>query len=129
MSVGIVVISHSDEIASGLKKLLQQANDEVPIAACGGTDDGNLGTHAPAIKEAIDKVNAGEGVVLLFDIGSARMNAELAVEMSGNPENMVIADAPLIEGSYAAVVEAGMGKTVSEVGQAAEKARSARKVL
>lgn len=127
MSVGVVVVSHSKALANGLLELISQAQPEVKAAAAGGTDDGVLGTSALKIHTQIESANSGDGVVVLFDIGSAKMNADLAIEMLGSPNNVVIADAPLVEGAYVAVVEAGMGKSVEEVKKAAEHTRAAKK--
>lgn len=128
MSVGVVVISHSKNLADGLLELIAQAQPEVNVAAAGGTDNGELGTSALKIKEQIESVLSSEGVVVLFDIGSAKMNADLALDLLGNPKNVVIADAPLVEGAYVAVVEAGMGKPVEDVKKAAEKTRATKKI-
>jgi len=67
-------------------------------------------------------------VVILFDLGSALINAELALEMLGEDKAVRIADAPLVEGAYAAVVEAGMGSSLEEVVQSAEKAKNLKKI-
>ncbi|HET7658670.1 MAG TPA: dihydroxyacetone kinase phosphoryl donor subunit DhaM [Bacillales bacterium] len=128
MSVGVVVVSHSQSLANGLVELISQANPEVRVASAGGTDDGDLGTSAMKIKEQIESIHTSDGVVVLFDIGSAKMNADLALELLGSPENVVIADAPFVEGAYVAVVEAGMGKSVQEVQEAAEKTRLTKKI-
>lgn len=128
MSVGIVIISHSENLANGLLELLEQAQPEVKVGAAGGTDEGELGTSPMKIKSQMESVDDGEGVVVLFDIGSAKMNADLAIEMLGSPENVLIADAPFVEGAYVAVIEAGMGKTVQAVKKAAEDTRMTKKI-
>ncbi|WP_085524532.1 dihydroxyacetone kinase phosphoryl donor subunit DhaM [Tuberibacillus sp. Marseille-P3662] len=124
--VGIVIVSHSSRLAEGVQELVSQTNqNNVPIAAAGGTDDGEIGTSVDRITKAITAVDEGAGVVVMFDIGSALMNAELAIEMLDNDaEHVTIADAPLVEGTYVAVVESGLGRTVEDVQQAAEKAKS-----
>jgi len=48
-------------------------------------------------------------VVLLYDLGSAKMKAEIAIELAESIEVKLV-EAPLVEGSYVAVVEASMGK-------------------
>ena len=53
--VGIVVVSHSREIASGTVALAgQMAGPDVRIEGAGGTPDGGLGTDADRVRAAID---------------------------------------------------------------------------
>ncbi|MDZ5783844.1 dihydroxyacetone kinase phosphoryl donor subunit DhaM [Marinococcus luteus] len=128
--VSIIVISHSKELADGIVDLVSQTKQEdVSIAAAGGTEDGEIGTSVDRITGAVESVTTEEGVLLLFDIGSALMNAELALEMLPELEGRItIADAPLVEGAYIAAVEAGMGKTLEEVKKAAESAKEWKKI-
>lgn len=125
--VSLVLISHSKEVAEGLKKILNQVQPDVKVAVAGGAD-GEIGTNALAIKEAIESVYSEKGVVILFDLGSALINAELALEMLGGNKNVRIADAPLVEGAYAAIVEAGIGSSLEEVIQSSERARNLKKM-
>jgi phosphoenolpyruvate---glycerone phosphotransferase subunit DhaM len=125
--VSLVLISHSEEIVSGLKKLLNQVQPDVNIAVAGG-NDGEIGTNAFRIKEAIESVYSEKGVVILFDLGSALMSAELAIEMLEKTDHIAIADAPLVEGAYIAAVEAGLGKSLDEIVRACEQAKQMVKV-
>lgn len=124
--VSIVLLSHSKELVKGLEQLLKQIQPMVPLAAVGGTEDGDIGTDVFKIKEAIESVYTDYGVVILFDLGSALINAELATEMI-DMKNIRIADAPLVEGAYAAIVESGCGSTIEEVVAAAEGAKNINK--
>ncbi|MED4985204.1 dihydroxyacetone kinase, partial [Geobacillus stearothermophilus] len=85
-------------------------------------------TNAFRIKEAIESVYSEKGVVILFDLGSALMNAELAIEMLEKTDHIAIADAPLVEGAYIAAVEAGLGKSLDEIVRACEQAKQMVKV-
>lgn len=125
--VSLLLISHSHEIVSGIKTLLNQVQPAVQVAIAGGSE-GEVGTNALEIKLALESVYTDQGVVVLFDLGSALINAELALEMLDKNENIHIADAPLVEGAYAAVVEAGVGSTVKEVVAAAESAKQLQKL-
>ncbi|MEH7238487.1 dihydroxyacetone kinase phosphoryl donor subunit DhaM [Bacillus sp. JJ1562] len=127
-NVGIVVISHSFELVKGLQALLRQVQPAVPVAIAGGTEDGRIGTDVFAIKEAIELVYSEKGVVLFFDLGSALLNAEMALELLGNRENIKLVDAPIVEGSFVAVVESGCGSTLDEVQRAAEGVRGLNKL-
>jgi phosphoenolpyruvate---glycerone phosphotransferase subunit DhaM len=126
--VGIVLVSHSAELAEGLKKLLQQVQPQVPIAAAGGSNDGEIGTSAEKIQAAVESVRSEKGVVVFFDLGSALINAEMALEGLDNPGDVLIADAPLVEGSYVAVVESGCGSPLEVVLQKARKAKNMKKI-
>ncbi|WP_338754212.1 dihydroxyacetone kinase phosphoryl donor subunit DhaM [Bacillus sp. FJAT-52991] len=107
--VGIVLISHSKQIVDGLYELIRQVEKEVVIACAGGTEDGRIGTSLEKIKRAIQEANSEAGVLMFYDLGSAKMNGELVVEFS-DVSDVYLVDAPLIEGSYIAAVEAGLGK-------------------
>lgn len=126
--VGIVVVSHSDELARGLADLAAQvAGPEVPIEAAGGGPDGTLGTEEPRVREAIARAERGDGVVVLCDLGSAILTVRhLLEERDGN--GVVLADAPLVEGAVAAVVMSSAGFKLHEVAGAAEEARGANKL-
>lgn len=128
--VGIVLVSHSDELVKGLKKILDRLNPNVPIAAVGGTDDGDIGTSAIKIRDAINSVYSEKGVIIFFDLGSALMNTELAIEWLANENktNIRIADSPLVEGSYIAVVQSGIGSNLEEVMEVAGNAKSFVKI-
>ncbi|WP_444684624.1 dihydroxyacetone kinase phosphoryl donor subunit DhaM [Alkalicoccus luteus] len=126
--VSLVFVSHSADIVKGIKALLYEMQPEVNIAVAGGEEDGGIGTNAMDIQQAIDSVYTNKGTVILFDLGSALINAELAIDMAGEERHIKIADAPILEGGYAAVVEAGFGSCIDKVIDAAEKARSMRKI-
>ncbi|WP_066192184.1 MULTISPECIES: dihydroxyacetone kinase phosphoryl donor subunit DhaM [Gracilibacillus] len=119
--VGIVLISHSAQIGQGVFDLVQQVITEVPIAVAAGTDEEEIGTSMEKIQQAIEQVDQGQGVLLLYDLGSAKMNAEMAIEFT-EVENVQIAEhVALVEGAYIAAVEANMGKSLAEVRQSLRK--------
>jgi phosphoenolpyruvate---glycerone phosphotransferase subunit DhaM len=118
--VGIVLISHSPKIVEGVKELIRQVIHDVPIELAGGTEENEIGTSMDKIADAIKAADKGKGVILFYDIGSAKMNAEMAIEIT--EMKAVLIEAPLVEGSYVAAVESGMGKSLEEVINAVEKA-------
>jgi PTS hybrid protein len=127
-SVGIVLVSHSEDLARGLRELLLQFGGErVEVAAAGGTDDGRIGTSYDRIAGAIARVDRGAGVVVLTDLGSAVLTAK-AVLADGARPDVVLVDAPFVEGAVVAAVIAGTGADLSTVRAAAEEARDARKL-
>lgn len=112
--VGIVIISHSEQVAEGIREIIRQVVEEVPVETAGGTDDGDIGTSLDKIMNAIERADQNSGVLLFYDLGSAKMNAEIAMEMSNN-ENIFLVEAPILEGAYIAAVEASIGKNVEEI--------------
>lgn len=102
--IGIVIVSHSATAARGVAEIAAEMAPDVPIATAGGDGHGGIGTVPDEIAAAIASADAGDGVVILTDLGSAVMNAEVAVELG--EAAAVIADAPLVEGAVAAAVTA-----------------------
>lgn len=128
--VGLVIVSHSARIAEGVVELAAEvASGEVTIVGAGGMEDGAIGTDAFRISEAIRAADGGDGVVVLVDLGSAVMSAELALEFLDDDAIVVrLADAPLVEGAIAAAVEASCGSDIDGVVRSAEEARGMRKL-
>jgi dihydroxyacetone kinase phosphotransfer subunit len=102
----------------------QMVGDSVALAWCGGNPDGGLGTDVGAIREAIDQVWNEHGVAVLVDLGGAEMNTEMAIEMldAERQGNVVICNAPIVEGAVMAATEASTGSSLAEVREAAEEA-------
>ncbi len=124
MTVGLVVVSHSARLAEGVVELAgQMAQGRTPLAAAGGAGDNLLGTSVDAILAAIQSVESPDGVLVLLDLGSAILSAEMALEMLDENQraHTVLSYAPLVEGAVAAALEASLGHTLAEVKQAAEK--------
>ena len=130
--VGIVIVSHSWKIAEGAADLAREmAQDFTGLVSAGGLEDGSIGTDAQRIADAILAADSGGGVVIMADIGSSIMSSEAAIELledDGKDVQAVIADAPLVEGTICAVVEAAGGGTAESVLKAAEEAREASKL-
>ena len=128
--VGIVLISHSRAIAEGAADLAAQVSaGAVRVVGVGGTDDGRLGTSIDALSSAVDKVSAGAGVVVIPDLGSAVLTVKAYLADSGaSTSDIVIADAPFVEGAVAAAVTASAGAALADVVAAAEGARDVRKL-
>ena len=125
--VGIVIVSHSRQIASGAVELAgQMAGPEVRIEAAGGDVDGGLGTDGARVREAIDAAESGDGVVILGDLGSAILTVRAVLD--GDSATARLADAPLIEGAVAAAVAASAGMDLEFVVGAAEEARGHSKL-
>ncbi|MBQ7219858.1 MAG: PTS-dependent dihydroxyacetone kinase phosphotransferase subunit DhaM [Synergistaceae bacterium] len=130
--VGIVIVSHSWKIAEGVRDLAREmAQNFTGLLCAGGLGDGSIGTDAQRIADAILEADSGDGVVIMADIGSSIMSAESAIELleeDGHEVNAVIADAPIVEGSICAVVEAAGGGDLDSVLKSAEESREASKL-
>lgn len=99
MSLGIVLVSHVPEIPLGLKKLLDQVASDVMITTAGGTNDGEIGTSMEKIMQAFDD-NDSDELLAFYDLGSAKMNLEMAMEMTDKKVHLY--DVAFIEGAYTA---------------------------
>ena len=127
-SVGIVLVSHSPELASGLCALLDQLGVAPgSVIAAAGTADGRIGTSYDAIATAIEKADQGRGVIILPDLGSAVLTARAVLEDHPRPD-VAIVDAPFVEGAVAAAVIAATGADLDTVTTAAQEARHATKL-
>ena len=120
--VGIVIVSHSQKLAEGVVEISRMMAANAPIAAAGGLDDGNLGTSYEKIYNALDEVYSDDGVIVLVDMGSAAMTAEMVIEeMPGR--NIRMLDCPLVEGAILAAVELSDGHTLESLIERIEDSR------
>lgn len=126
--VGIVVVSHSFELAHGLAALASTlAGDGVRVEAAGGGPDGKLGTSGDAVWQAITRAECGQGVVVLADLGSSILTVRHLLDEGRGNGHIRLVDAPFVEGAIAAAVVSSAGQTLDDVARAAEEARGASK--
>jgi PTS hybrid protein len=129
VTVGIVLVSHSAELAAGAARLAAEVSGgAVTIIAAGGTDDGDVGTSAAKVRDGLGRADQGAGVVILPDLGSAVLIVKAVLEDYGEPATVLLADAPFVEGAIAATVTTAAGADVKAVAAAAEEARHVRKL-
>ncbi len=129
--IGIVIVSHSHKIAEGVSELADQMTQQrVRVIPAGGVDDETIGTNAERIHDAILRADTGDGVLVLLDLGSAVMSAQLAVEMlpPDAQARVQLSEAPLVEGAIIAAVEASLGHDLDKVRAAADAACSMQKL-
>jgi PTS hybrid protein len=125
--VGIVLVSHSLELAHGLAELTSQvAGKDVRVEPAGGGPDGSLGTTGDSVRDAIGRAEAGQGVVVLADLGSSILTVRHILEGHANGHIRLV-DAPFVEGAVAAAVMSAAGLPLEDVVKAAEEARGASK--
>jgi PTS hybrid protein len=123
-NVGIVIVSHSADVARGTAEMVRQmVGDEVPLAWCGGNPEGGLGTNVQAIMAAIDRAWSESGVAILVDLGGAETNSEMAIELqpADRQRMIVVCNAPIVEGAVMAATEASGGAMLEEVKRTAEE--------
>jgi len=124
-NVGIVIVSHSADVARGTADMVRQmVGADVPLAHCGGAPGGGLGTDVAAILAAIDAAWSEAGVAILVDLGGAETNSEMAIEMQpeARRDRIVICNAPVVEGAVIGATEASAGSPLAAVRAAAEEA-------
>src|SRR5688500_2548079 len=90
---------------------------QIRIAIAAGLNDATFGTDAAQIVDAIIAADHGAGAVVLMDLGSAVLSAELAIELLDDAarERVVLCPAPLVEGLVVAAVAAAGGASTAEV--------------
>lgn len=96
---GIIIVSHSKNIAQGVVDLISQVAKDVAITYVGGTEDGDIGSSFEQVQEIIE-ANPKEQLLAFYDLGSAHMNLEMAIDFSD--KEILIQAVPLVEGAYTA---------------------------
>jgi phosphocarrier protein FPr len=120
--VGLVLVSHSHEVAEGVAALARQMGGaDLPMATAGGLDGAGdehpIGTDAARIVAAIERVWSEDGVLVLMDLGSAVLSAEMALEFL-DPDRrgkVRLSGAPFVEGAISAAVAAKLGRPLDGV--------------
>jgi phosphoenolpyruvate-protein phosphotransferase len=97
----------------------EMAGPDLAIEPAGGLDapEPALGTDAMRVLAAIERADAGDGVLVLMDLGSAVLSAELALDLVApeRRERVLLCEAPLVEGAVAAAVAASGGLPLDRV--------------
>ena len=131
MSVGILIVSHSEDAAKGISQIAtEMSGGNVEIAGIGGDGEGGLGVPVIKVFDALSLLlPKTEGIAVIPDIGSSILSVRGALEMLP-PEGaakVAIVDTPALEGAMLAAVEAGGGGTLEQVVDAAIEARNLKK--
>ena len=126
--IGIVVVSHSPELATAAVALaLEMAGaTPPPIAIAAGAGEGVTGTDAVRVAAAIDEVSSPDGVLVFMDLGSAVLSAQMALEFTESTTEVRLSGAPFVEGIVAAVVLASAGASLDEVDREVAGAMNAK---
>jgi phosphocarrier protein FPr len=119
MTVGLVVVSHSRRLANAAVEFALRtiADEEPTIAVAAGLDAHTFGTDAGHIADAIVEADDGDGVVIVMDVGSAVLSAEVALKFIDEElrRRVVVCPTPLVEGLLAAAVTAANGGSLDQV--------------
>lgn len=115
--VSLLIVSHSENLAKGTKELAQEMARDVKIEAVGGTADGRLGNDFNKIYDALDAIYSDDGVIVLFDLGSSYLTAELVQEsfQAEGREKIKIVDTALVEGAVIAAIEMSLDKSIEDI--------------
>jgi multiphosphoryl transfer protein len=128
--VGLVIVSHSATLAAGVAELARGMGGEVPVELAGGieTPEPALGTDAVQVAEAIERADQGDGVLVLMDLGSAVLSAEMALDLlpAERRGRVLLCEAPLVEGAVAAAVTAKLGASLEDVAAEARSSLQAK---
>jgi len=125
--VNLVLVSHSRKLAEATAELARQmVPPQVKILVAAGIGDQReeFGTDAVEILEVVQEAYTNDGVLILMDLGSAVLSAEMARDMLDPEmqEKVVICPAPFVEGTISAGVQTGLGATLDSVYQEAVQA-------
>lgn len=96
---GLIIVSHSKNVAVGIVDLIKEVAKDVCITYVGGTEDGGIGTSFEQVSTIIEE-NSKDKLLAFFDLGSAKMNLEIAIETS--QKQIELMSVPVLEGSYTA---------------------------
>ena len=138
--VGIVIVSHSHRIAEGVAELAREMGGaEVKLETAGGLQqvegsEGSaepehpIGTDAVLVMQAIERAWSDDGVLVLMDLGSAVLSAEMAIDLLGDErrERIELCEAPLVEGAVAAAVTAKLGMPLEAIAAEARSGLSSK---
>lgn len=129
--VSIVIVSHSEKVAAGAAEIAAEMNTaNIPIVAAGGTGDGRIGTNAELIAKAINSVFSGDEILVFADLGSSILSTEMAMDLldPAVAKHVRIVDAPVVEGTVVAAIQAGITENADEIAEVAEGAKLIPKV-
>ena len=112
--VGIVIVSHSQKLAEGVKELAEMMAREVQIATAGGLEGGLTGVSYQRINDAVEEVCGADGAVIFGDMGSSIITSELVIDELKD-DKLRIVRAPLVEGVVRAATLASAGANVETI--------------
>ncbi|OJG74952.1 dihydroxyacetone kinase, phosphotransfer subunit [Enterococcus quebecensis] len=94
-----MIVSHVKEIGEGVDRLIKEVAKDVPITVAAGLEQGEVGTSFEKIIDAFEK-NPAQTLLAFYDLGSAKMNLEMAIDMT--EKEVLLFDTALVESAYTA---------------------------
>lgn len=129
--VAIIIFSHSKKLAEGLKEIIDQmTKSSVKVEAIGGAIDQTLGSNPVELVNTIIRLSNEDWILIFCDFGSTVLAAKSALKTLPKEllNKVIIVDAPIVEGAFAAAVEASAGSSLQDIIKAAEEARNYHKL-
>ncbi|MEK0084916.1 phosphoenolpyruvate--protein phosphotransferase [Benzoatithermus flavus] len=125
--VALVLVSHSRALAEATAALARQmTGDAVAIRCAAGVGESGegFGTDTLRIVEALGETDGPAGTVVLMDLGSALLSAEMALDFLDEAARarVTLCPAPFVEGAVAAAVAAMGGADRATVAAEAKAA-------
>ena len=117
--VGIVIVSHSQALAEGVRELAEMMAREVKIACAGGLEEGLNGVSFQRVMNAVEEVCGRDGALIFGDMGSAILTSALVLEEMKD-DKLQLVNAPLVEGVVRAAAMASGGADVDTIRQKVE---------
>ncbi|MDR1234472.1 MAG: dihydroxyacetone kinase subunit L [Mycoplasmataceae bacterium] len=106
-NVSILVVSHSEPLAKATVDFANEMkNGDFSFRYVAGIENGKVfGTDPQIIKKAIETLSLNSEVLLIYDLGSSKMNSELAISLlsSEMQHRVQIAHCAFVEGTIVAV--------------------------
>ncbi|MBC1605473.1 PTS-dependent dihydroxyacetone kinase phosphotransferase subunit DhaM [Listeria rocourtiae] len=109
---GIVIISHSADLAYGVHQIIKEVARDVAITYTGGTDNGKIGTSFEKVSTAFE-TNEADHIYAFYDLGSAKMNIETIMEISD--KEIILFDVPILEGAYVTAAQLQMDENIAVI--------------
>ena len=123
---GIIIVSHSEKLAEGVKDIINMMAEDVKVSLAGGHEDGSYGVCGPKIRAAMRQMREMDDVLIFMDLGSAYTMVEDILDEFPKGKFQVM-DCPMVEGSVNAAVLISGGAPLQDVIRAARQARNAFK--
>lgn len=113
----LMLLSHSPKIVEGIRDLALEMAGEANIVPVGGNNSGGLGSDFDRTFAAMEAAAAAGEVVVLADLGSAKMTGEMSRDaLSPDLQARVfLSDAALVEGGLAAAVSLASGDSAASI--------------
>lgn len=109
---GIVLVSHVEELAYGLSRLLSDIAPTISITFAGGIEDGDIGTSYDKVQVAFDN-NKGNHLLCFYDLGSAKLTMEMVMESIDKQAS--IYHSAFVEGAFTAATLCGADLPIEDI--------------